>query len=215
MRRLRVPDLGGARALILHRPHATVQALARQLSAIGLSHEAHWPELLASALAADFVFFDMDMGHDGQFPWAPGQAPMPMIALIGSEAPGRVEWALRMGADAQLLKPVGDSGVYSALLIARAAFEARQALTGEVDGLRARLAERQTVVRACDAPRAVRGRRGGLCGASPPRHGLARHHRGGGEPRRRQGGSSCPTPPFLSRAAAASSVAWPAARWRC
>jgi AmiR/NasT family two-component response regulator len=125
-----------------------VQALARQLSAIGLSHEAHWPELLASALAADFVFFDMDMGHDGQFPWAPGQAPMPMIALIGSEAPGRVEWALRMGADAQLLKPVGDSGVYSALLIARAAFEARQALTGEVDGLRARLAERQTVVRA-------------------------------------------------------------------
>lgn len=148
MRRLRIPDLGGARALILHRPHATVQALGRQLSAIGLSQEAHWPDLPASALGADFVFFDMDMGHDEQFPWAPGQAAMPMIALIGSEAPGRVEWALRMGADAQLLKPVGDSGVYSALLIARAAFEARGALAGEIDGLRARLAERQTVVRA-------------------------------------------------------------------
>ena len=148
MRRLRVPDLGGARALVLHRPHATVQALARQLSAIGLLPEAHWPDLPASALAADFVFFDMDMGHDEQFPWAPGQAPMPMIALIGSEAPGRVEWALGMGADAQLLKPVGDSGVYSALLIARAAFEARRALAGEIEGLRGRLAERQTVVRA-------------------------------------------------------------------
>lgn len=148
MRRLRVPDLGGARALILHRPHATVQALGRQLSAIGLTHEAQWPDLPASALGADFVFFDMDMGHDEQFPWVPGQAPMPMVALIGSEAPGRVEWALRMGADAQLLKPVGDSGVYSALLIARAAFEARRALAGEIEGLRARLAERQTVVRA-------------------------------------------------------------------
>ena len=148
MKRLRIPDLGGARALILHRPHATVQALARQLSAIGLTHEAHWPDLPASALGADFVFFDMDMGHDEQFPWRPGQAPMPTVALIGSEAPGRVEWALLMGADAQLLKPVGDSGVYSALLIARTAFEARRAMAGEIEGLRSRLAERQTVVRA-------------------------------------------------------------------
>lgn len=148
MRRLRIPDLGGARALILHRPHATVQALTRQLSAIGLTHEAHWPDLPASALGADFVFFDLDMGHDEQFPWRPGQAPMPTVALIGSEAPGRVEWALRMGADAQLLKPVGDSGVYSALLIARTAFEARRAMAGEIEGLRSRLAERQTVVRA-------------------------------------------------------------------
>lgn len=148
MRRLRVPDLGGARALILHRPHATVQALARQLSAIGLTQEAHWPDLPASALGADFVFFDLDMGHDEQFPWKPGQAPMPTVALIGSEAPGRVEWALRMGADTQILKPVGDSGVYSALLIARTAFEARRAMAGEIEGLRSRLAERQTVVRA-------------------------------------------------------------------
>ena len=148
MKRLRVPDLGGARALILHRPHVTVQALARQLSAIGLTHEAHWPDLPASALGADFVFFDLDMGHDEQFPWRPGQAPMPTVALIGSEAPGRVEWALRMGADAQLLKPVGDSGVYSALLIARTAFEARRAMAAEIEGLRSRLAERQTVVRA-------------------------------------------------------------------
>jgi AmiR/NasT family two-component response regulator len=148
VRRLRVPDLGGARALVLHRPHATVAALGRQLSAIGLAHDAHWPDLPPSALGADFVFFDLDMGHDEQFPWAPGAAPMPTVALIGSEAPGRVEWALRMGADAQLLKPVGDHGVYSALLLARSAFEARRALASEIDGLRARLGERQTVVRA-------------------------------------------------------------------
>jgi AmiR/NasT family two-component response regulator len=146
--RLRIPGLGDATALVLHRPHATVQALGRQLSAIGLCHDAHWPDLPPDAQAADFVFFDVDRGHDEQFPWKPGQAPMPMVALIGSEAPGRVEWALRMGADAQLLKPVGDNGVYSALLIARAAFEARQGFTAEIDGLQARLAERQTVVRA-------------------------------------------------------------------
>jgi len=145
-KRLRIPNLGGARAVILHRPHPTVQALTRQLTAIGLEVEDQWPDLDAGALGADFVFFDADMGHDEQFPWAPGAAPMPMIALIGSEAPGRIEWALVQGADSHLHKPVGDSGVYSTLLIARQTFEAHRSLAAEVADLRARLAERQTVV---------------------------------------------------------------------
>ncbi len=147
-RRIRIHNLGAARAVILHRPHPTVQALARQLAAIGLEVTTTWPDLAPDALGADFVFFDADMGHDEQFPWAPGAAPMPMIALIGSEAPGRIEWALGIGADAQLLKPVGDSGAYSALLIARDAFDARRALSAEVADLRQRLDARQTVVRA-------------------------------------------------------------------
>lgn len=146
--RFRVPDLGGARAAILHRPHATVTALSRQLVAIGLTVSDHWPDLPAAALGADYVFFDADLGHDGQFPWERGAAPMPLIALIGSEAPGRIEWALAAGAAAQILKPVGDHGVYSALLIARQAFEARRALGAEIDDLTRRVAERQTVVRA-------------------------------------------------------------------
>jgi hypothetical protein len=60
---------------------------------------------------------------------------MPLIALIGSEAPGRIEWALSHNADAQLLKPVGNAGVYSALLIARQAFEARRRLADEIASL--------------------------------------------------------------------------------
>ena len=147
-RRVRIQDLGGARAMILHRPHPTVQALERQLSAIGLNVVSCWPDLGPEALAADFLFFDADMGHDGQFPWKPGEAPMPMIALIGSEAPGRIEWSLQIGAHAQLLKPVGDNGAYSALLIARTAYDARSALSAEIADLRRRLDARQTVVRA-------------------------------------------------------------------
>ena len=57
-RRLRIPDLGGARAAILHRPHATVTALVRQLQAIGLEVDCHWPDLPASARAADYLFID-------------------------------------------------------------------------------------------------------------------------------------------------------------
>jgi response regulator NasT len=147
-RPIRIPNLGGAQAIILHRPHPTVQALTRQLTAIGLQASQAWPELGAQALAADFIFFDADMGHDGMFPWEVGTPPIPMIALIGSEAPGRIEWSLKAGAHAQLLKPVGDSGVYSALLIALDAFDAQKALSGEIADLRRRLDERQTVVRA-------------------------------------------------------------------
>ena len=76
---------------------------------------------------------------------------MPMIALIGSEAPGRIEWALSHKADAQLVKPVGNGGVYSALLIARQGFEARRVLAEEIASLRQRVAERQTIVRAVAA----------------------------------------------------------------
>ena len=123
-------------------------ALTRQLTAIGLVIEQVWPDLEPNTLAADFVFFDADMGHDAQFPWEPGASPMPMIALIGSEAPGRIEWSLQIGAHSQLLKPVGDSGAYSALLIARAAFDAQRALSAEIAALQSRLDERRTVVQA-------------------------------------------------------------------
>ena len=147
-RPIRIPELGGAQAIVLHRPHPSVQALSRQLAAIGLQVTQSWPELGPEALAADYIFFDADMGHDGMFPWEPGQPPIPLIALIGSEAPGRIEWSLKAGAQAQLLKPVGDNGVYSALLVARDAFDAQKALSAEIADLRRRLEERQTVVRA-------------------------------------------------------------------
>jgi AmiR/NasT family two-component response regulator len=147
----RIPNLGGARAFVLHRPHPVVQAITRQLAAIGLNATDCWPELPAEALAAEFVFFDVDLGFDEQFPWQAGQAPMPLIALIGSEAPGRIEWALSHNADAQLLKPVGNAGVYSALLIARQSFEARRRLADEIASLETRVAERQTIVRAVAA----------------------------------------------------------------
>jgi response regulator NasT len=146
-----IPNLGGAKAFVLHRPHATVSAISRQLAAIGLVVMDCWPELPAEALAADFVFFDVDLGFDQQFPWPRGAAPMPTIALIGSEAPGRIEWALSHKADAQLLKPVGNSGVYSALLIARQSFAARRQLADEIASLQSRVAERQTIVRAVTA----------------------------------------------------------------
>jgi two-component system, response regulator / RNA-binding antiterminator len=141
-----IPQLGGAKALVLHRTHADASALLRQLAAIGLDAQAVWPELSADAVLADYVFFDADSGFDGQMPWATGEAPMPLIALIGTEAPGRVEWALRQRADAHLVKPLGNAGIYAALLIARQRFDERQAMVREIASLRAQVSERRTVI---------------------------------------------------------------------
>ena len=91
------PSLAGWRAVIVHRPHSAVDALRRQLEALSISVRTVWPEL--GDADADVVFFDADMGTNGMFPWPAGYAPMPLIALIGSEAPGRVEWGALAGLE--------------------------------------------------------------------------------------------------------------------
>jgi AmiR/NasT family two-component response regulator len=159
------PNFVGQRALILHRPHVVVDAIARQLRQLGVSEECFWPEIPAGLDIGQFdhLFFDADMGFDAQFPWACGEAPMPTIALIGSEAPGRLAWAIRQGADAHLLKPVGSGGIFSALVIAANASRQRLTLAAELCGLRQQLAGRQVLAEAtaqlmisegCDAPQA-------------------------------------------------------------
>lgn len=137
------PNFEGRRALILHRAHPVVDAIIRQLAQLGVDCDTCWPNL-PEALAADVIFFDVDMGHDEQFPWGPGEAPIPAIALIGSEAPGRLAWAIRFGADAHLLKPVGSGGVFAALVIAFEAFDRR----AELEGLRGRLDQREVIAEA-------------------------------------------------------------------
>ena len=143
-----IAGLEGARAIVLHPAHDRLQILLRQLRAIGLEVETAWPTLPASAITADFILYDTDAGHDAQFPWASGQSPMPMIALVGSEAPGRIEWASKTGADALLVKPLAASGVFASLLMARQSFERRKALLAEIGALRDRLSARQTIVQA-------------------------------------------------------------------
>ena len=140
------PSLAGWRAVILHRPHPAVEALRRQLEALSISVRSVWPVL--EDAEADVVFFDADMGHDEQFPWPAGFSPVPMIALIGSEAPGRVEWALSQGSNAHLLKPIGSTGAYSALLIAAHAYESARSREDDIRSLEGRLRCRAEVVRA-------------------------------------------------------------------
>lgn len=144
------PSFIGWRALVVHKPHPNVDALLLQFERIGMAASHCWPEItdLPDLDQFNVVLIDADMGYDGQFPWKPGEAPVPTIALIGSEAPGRVSWAMNQGADAQMLKPIGSAGLYSALVAASHAFAQRKALLAEVAALRARLDSRELLAEA-------------------------------------------------------------------
>jgi AmiR/NasT family two-component response regulator len=144
------PSFIGWRALVVHQPHPNVDALLTQFERIGVAASHYWPEItdLPDLDRFNVVLIDADMGYDDQFPWEPGEAPIPVIALIGSEAPGRVSWAMRQGADAQMLKPIGSAGLYSALVAAAHGFAHRQALTAEIASLRSRLENRELLAEA-------------------------------------------------------------------
>lgn len=148
MSRVDRPALASWHAAILHREHPSVDALRRQLELLHIKVTVTWPRIDADDTHYDVVFFDADMGHEGQFPWPSGFAPMPLIALIGSEAPGRIEWALAQRPSAHLLKPIGSTGAYSALLIAAHAYQVGLNRAGDIRALEDKLRQRPLVVRA-------------------------------------------------------------------
>ena len=116
----------GKRAIILHRPGDTTDRLVRQCLLLGLWAEARWRPLRAVE-DVDIVLVDADEGWDGLLPWTSAEKPTPLVALLASEAPGRIAWALDQGADALIAKPVTASAVYPALVMAtRRHAEARQ-----------------------------------------------------------------------------------------
>ncbi len=112
------PTFTGQRVLVLHRPGDTTERLIRQLTMLGLGVEVRWSPFRHEEPTPDLVMVDADAGWSELLPWAPGQNPMPLIALLGSEAPGRIAWALDQGARAIIAKPVIASAIFPALVVA-------------------------------------------------------------------------------------------------
>lgn len=148
LKSFRTPNFRGWKAVVLHRPHPDLDRLTRQMERLGMEVTCIWPRLEAGHRDADVILFDADMGHEEQFPWPQSDLPMPMVALIGSEAPGRVEWAIQRGAGAHLSKPVGSTGVFGALVVAVRSFQTTLESVGRIRDLESRLARRPNVVEA-------------------------------------------------------------------
>lgn len=144
----KTPNFRGWHAIILHRSHPDVDRLTRQMERLGMEVTDVWPRLEPAHRRADIVLFDADMGHEEQFPWSVSDLPMPMIALMGSEAPGRVEWAIQRGAGAHLNKPIESTGLFGALVVATRSFQTHWEAADKIKDLQARLVRRPVVIRA-------------------------------------------------------------------
>ncbi len=119
------PNFTGWRATILHREDGNTERLMRQLRLLGLDPALQWAPLAAAAVP-DLVIVDADQGWDDLLPWSREEAACPVVAMLGSEAPGRIAWAIDQGAGAIIAKPVAASAVYPALVMAVAIHQERK-----------------------------------------------------------------------------------------
>lgn len=149
------PSFTGKQVLVLHRPGEASRLLVRQLGLLGLRTTLRWSSG-GPADAPDLVIVDADAGWSGLLPWPEGRNPVPLIALLGSEAPGRIAWALDQGADALIAKPVAPSAVYPALVMAVRRHEEGRRTAERIADLEERIRLRPLVLGAVEAIMAAR-----------------------------------------------------------
>lgn len=111
------PTFTGSKVTILHRDDGNTEKLVRQLRLLGIHTTVQWSPLILTDLP-DIVMVDADQGWDDLLPFDRETPLRPVVALLGSEAPGRIAWALAQGAGAIIAKPVAASAVYPALVMA-------------------------------------------------------------------------------------------------
>lgn len=140
-------NFAGQRAVVLH-PAATVRdQIVARLKALGLQAGGAWPPAPGDIAAAQVLLVDIDTGHDDLFPWETAMAPIPVVGLVRSEAPGRLTWALRQDFDA-FLPLAATSAIYSTLVIAAARCADRQERAARERDLARRTQLRPLLVRA-------------------------------------------------------------------
>lgn len=115
-------NFSGFRAVLFHDRDRDRQLLADVLTRLGLQVKAFEPSSEADAFggtmhSADVFFFDADLAAIPQVPWT-SRPPIPVVATIGLETPGRLQRAFEFAPSAILHKPLRSSGIYSALFFA-------------------------------------------------------------------------------------------------
>jgi AmiR/NasT family two-component response regulator len=151
MSRRPIQNFRGVRAAVILPGGRDRTVIEETLARLGLSVAAVHPGAAGSAPAildeAELVLFDADT--DGDFlPWAPGTAQVPLIAVIGLEAPSRLQRAFELQPAAVLRKPVSTIGIYTALFFAANEHRRRQEQTERLQALEARHAGRRVVFKA-------------------------------------------------------------------
>ena len=147
-----VQNFRGARALVIHPPDDNRDRLVAALHRLGLLVCALGAGETETAIAAalescDILFFDAD---EGMGPILDGAAlpEVPLVALIGVEAPSRRNRAVRARVAGHIAKPIRSTGVFTALFLAFNEFAVRQRRAEERFALEERVRARRFITKA-------------------------------------------------------------------
>lgn len=144
MKGARIPSFRNLHALVVHPDDNDRRLLDGRLRRLGLAvhcFDNMPPAPVASH--ADFIFFDVDTGVDGQF--AGVAQSVTLIALVGAETPGRLEWMLAQEPGAWMMKPIRSNGIYTALAVASHRLKQRYEDKRYLERLRLRARTRDSI----------------------------------------------------------------------
>lgn len=150
-----VQNFVGYRAMIVTESPAAVALLEATLSNLGLSTfhlevDGGRVEIKEDWLAHDqtVLIIDSDINVSVELPGAQKSPNLPVIGIIGLEAPSRLRSLMRLGATATLRKPVHGGSVYAALFVGINEFRRRRALVLELENHERRRRGRRYLVKA-------------------------------------------------------------------
>lgn len=150
MKEMIATNFRGLQALVIFREDSNCTTLVSVLERLGLAVTVLEPEKLHRTGAlppCDLMLFDAD--DDTEELWSGKfSGNVPIIALVGNEAPTRLARVVRLRCDSHILKPIRTTGVFTAVLLAVNGRERRRQAERENDILRQRLAGRRTVMKA-------------------------------------------------------------------
>ncbi|WP_266019435.1 ANTAR domain-containing response regulator [Brucella intermedia] len=145
------------RGIIVSRDFRAISALDTTLPKLGLS-VSYVPLSLDLAeldeidlnRERDVLFVDGDLENPLSLPVSPvsGLACVPIIGLVGVEAPSRLKGLIQAGATSFLRKPVYGSIVYSAIVLCINSHQQRQQMETTISLLEMRRLQRRSLIKA-------------------------------------------------------------------
>jgi AmiR/NasT family two-component response regulator len=148
-----IQNFRGIRGVILHSADRNRSVLAETLMRLGMKVDAADPldgaaVVRAAVKDAQLILFDADFVETVAASWANEPVLVPLVAIIGLEAPGRLLRAFELEPTAVIHKPLRSTGIYSALFFAVNEHRRRQDLMQKIRELEGRHRGRRFVTRA-------------------------------------------------------------------
>ena len=152
MTRRLIQNFRGVSALVIHGEDRNRIVLTDTLTKLGLkihvADPSDAPAIRGVLNEAEIVVFDTDMAEAVALASAGERIAVPVIAIVGLEAPGRLQRAFELEPSAVLYKPLRSTGIYSALFFATNEYRRRHELVLRMQLLEGRHRSRRFVTRA-------------------------------------------------------------------